>query len=59
MLGRTLVLGDDGGVVYGFDAQDGGETWRVRLDGGLVGAPALASGMLYAATVSGGVYALN
>ncbi len=59
VLGRTLIVGDEGGTLYGFDARNGGEKWSVGLEGGHVGAAAFAFGMVYAATESGAVYALN
>jgi outer membrane protein assembly factor BamB len=51
---------DEPGVVVALDAATGAVRWRVELDGGAgTSSPAVAGGIVYVATMGGGLYALD
>ncbi len=56
-VGRSVVLGDDSGLLHWLSREDGSTLTRVATDGSaLVSGPVLADGMLVVVTRSGGVF---
>ncbi len=57
VLGRSLVVGDDSGVVHFLSREDGSALTRVTTDGSpIVATPVLAGGTLVVVTRDGGVF---
>ena len=57
LLGRSVVVGDDGGLVHLLSRADGSALNRVATDGsGIAAAPAVAADALVVVTRNGGVY---
>ncbi len=55
--GDLLVVADEGGCVYG--VREGREIWKTPLSAGVASSPAACSGLVFAATTEGRVYALE
>lgn len=57
VLGRSLIVGDDSGVVHFLSREDGSALTRVTTDGSpIVATPVLAGGTLVVVTRNGGVF---
>ena len=57
ILGRSLVVGDDGGLVHLLSREDGSALTRVSTDGSAIAAaPVLAGGTLVVITRRGGIF---
>ena len=57
VVGRSVAVGDDAGLVHLLSREDGSALTRVSTDGSaLVGAPVLAGGTLLAVTRNGGIF---
>lgn len=57
LLGRSVVIGDDTGLVHLLSRQDGSSLNRISTDGsGIAAAPVVAADTLVVVTRSGGVY---
>lgn len=57
--GNVVFVGGANGILYSFDAQSGADLGTIVLDGAVLSTPALASGMLYATTTAGSLYAFR
>mgnify|MGYP002528034084 CR=1 FL=1 len=57
--GQTLYVGDVDGVLYGVDALTGEAVWRFQIEGRLSSTPVVANGMLFVASDSGTLYAIE
>jgi outer membrane assembly lipoprotein YfgL len=56
-VGRSIVVGDENGLVHWLSREDGSALTRIATDGSaLVGGPVLADGTLVVVTQSGGVF---
>jgi outer membrane protein assembly factor BamB len=55
LVGDTLFLTDDAGIVSSFDVADGTLHWQERVGGNFTASPILAGGQLYFASESGTV----
>jgi outer membrane protein assembly factor BamB len=57
LLGRSVVVGDDTGLVHLLSRTDGSPLNRIATDGsGIAAAPAVAADTLVVVTRNGGVY---
>lgn len=57
VVGRSVVVGDDTGLVHWLSREDGSALTRMATDGSaLVGAPVLAAGTLVVVTRNGGIF---
>ena len=57
ILGRSVILGDDTGLVHVVSKQDGSHLNRLQTDGsGVAAAPVVAADTLVVVTRNGGVY---
>jgi outer membrane protein assembly factor BamB len=57
VVGRSVAVGDEAGLVHWFSREDGAALTRVATDGSaIVAAPVLAAGTLVVVTHSGGVF---
>jgi outer membrane protein assembly factor BamB len=57
--GGTVFFGWGEGLMYALDAKTGGNLWCDTLNGDVISSPAISSGKLFVATVSGYLYAFN
>jgi outer membrane protein assembly factor BamB len=59
-LGKSIVVGDDAGVLHFLASSDGAPLNRLSTDGtGIVGAPVLAGQTLIVVTRGGGIFAFR
>jgi len=57
VVGRSIAVGDDAGLVHLLSREDGSALTRVATDGtAVVAAPVLAAGTLVIVTRSGGIF---
>lgn len=55
-----VVAASTGGVLYGIDAESGGERWQASLGGEIVSSPAMGiNGTVYIGSSSGSLFAVN
>lgn len=56
---RTVVVGGENGMVYGFDAEKGTVRWSYRAGAAIVGTPSIAGGLAFVGDLQGTMYALE
>jgi outer membrane protein assembly factor BamB len=56
---RTVVVGGENGLVYGFDAEKGTVRWSYRTGVAIMGTPSIAGGLAFVGDLQGAMYAIE
>jgi outer membrane protein assembly factor BamB len=57
--GKNIYIATLSHEIFAFEPASGERLWKVELDNGIIGHPALFNGILYVGTLSGNLYALK
>lgn len=59
VIGNSVLIGTEKGIVYAYDVTNSNELWHTPLDGAITHAIAGTDAYIFAATLAGNVYALD